>query len=183
MHHVTSSILDCAIVGDFFNFAPLVTDCSRRDREFFAMKNKNLMEVLLQSYVTCGLFNMLLGAHTCSPPSVLSRFFVRRSSIKLASPLLSLSLSHRYQANERFRQKTWKFIAFPLATMEKRVAICYESWLAFALRISMSLHVFFRWQNETQPIDKDCEQNNRKSLNEWRASSALSRLKFFLINF
>lgn len=67
-----TSILNCAIVpGTAFQFRAFVTCCQELKIDFafrlgilclFAMKNKNLMDILLHSYVTCGWFNMLHGA-------------------------------------------------------------------------------------------------------------------------
>lgn len=66
-----------AIVRPLFNFAPFVTKSTGSEEDFFAlslrvpdgmfrfppMKNKTLMDILLQFYVTCGCFKMPHGAY------------------------------------------------------------------------------------------------------------------------
>lgn len=107
------------------------------------MKNKNLMDILLHSYVTCGWFNMLHGACVILEMNtycnILRQQRAKNRLISLCYSLIihqisfsvpSLLLVSMEQANRRFRQKIVK-IYRSCSTMAQRILrfVVNRDWL------------------------------------------------------
>lgn len=169
---------------DTFQFRASPATCCRAGGEkigfvgvlrLFAMKNKNLMDVLLHSYVTCGGFNMLHKAHItdeyllqiyCAQEIVLSRFVILRSSIKLAFRIcaavscLSISAERCRQRNVKIYRPTSQKRSRDLLLCEQRICRCADkmkircvgSIVALRAKQSQIFELFFLFTNLSSAV-------------------------------